>query len=71
MTDMVTKVLIVVLALAIAGSAKFFLKMEDDNPVEQAAEQVIKYNTGYVVDLSPERVPASKVDGSIDLVHSF
>lgn len=31
-----------------------------DNPVEQAAESVIKANTGVDVDLSPDKTPVRK-----------
>lgn len=31
------------------------MKLPDDNPIEQAAEEVIKLETGMAVDLSPSQ----------------
>lgn len=42
-------------AAAIVGAASTFVfKMKPDNPIEQVAEEVIKQETGVVVDLSPD-----------------
>lgn len=71
MTDIVSKVIIIILAVLAAGTAKYALHMKNDNPVEQIAEAVIKEETGFEIDLSPEKVQTSLVDGSTDLKHSF
>lgn len=56
MTDILAKIVIVVLALLAAGGAKYALKMKNDNHVEQTAEVVIKHHTGFEIDLSPENL---------------
>ncbi len=54
MSDILVKIVLVMLALIAAGGAKYALQMKNDNPIEQAAEVVIKEETGFVLDLSPE-----------------
>ena len=48
------KILLVVAAASAGIGSKFIFKMKDDNAVEEMAEGVIKQETGYDVDLSPE-----------------
>lgn len=69
MSDILAKIVIIMLALIAAGGAKYALKARNDNPVEQIAEVIIKEETGVDIDLSPD--DDKKVDGSIDLKHSF
>lgn len=72
MTDIMCKVLIVVLAVVCAAGAKIILSLKTTNPieamvvkeVEKVSEEVIKEETGGVVDL--EQIE-KKVDGSDDL----
>lgn len=46
---------LIIAGAAIVGAASTYIfKMKPDNPVEQVAEEVIKQQTGVVVDLSPE-----------------
>lgn len=61
MQDILAKIVIVILALMCAGGAKYALQMKNDNPVEQVAEEVIKEETGFLIDLSPQ-----DIDGSHD-----
>jgi len=60
MSGILVKLVFVMVALIAAGGAKYILNSANDNPIEQAAEQIIKEHTGFVIDLSPE------IDGSID-----
>lgn len=54
MRDMGATILIVlVLAGAIGLGAKYLTK-QDDSPVEEIAEEVIKSQTGIDIDLTPE-----------------
>ena len=48
---MVSHIIIAVLAAIVGVTSVIFLK--PDNPVEQAAERVIKDETGFNVDLTP------------------
>jgi len=46
---------LIIAGAAIIGSASVYVfKLKPDNPVEQIAEEVIKQETGVIVDLSPE-----------------
>jgi uncharacterized protein YpmB len=65
MTDILAKIVIIILAVLVAGGAKYALQMKNDNPVEQVAEVIIKDQTGVEIDLSPDD---EKVDGSNDSV---
>jgi uncharacterized protein YpmB len=47
----ISHALVAIIAAIIGASSALFLG--NDNPVEQAAEQVIKNQTGVDVDLSP------------------
>jgi hypothetical protein len=60
MTDILAKIVIVIMALMVAGGAKYALQMKNDNPVEQIAESVIKEETGVSIDLSPDNIDESK-----------
>lgn len=55
MSDILAKVVVVIMAVLMAGGAKYAFHMKNDNPVEQAAEAVIKDQTGVEIDLSPEK----------------
>ncbi len=45
----------VIVALVIGVGMRFMKKpLPNDNPIEQAAEKVIKDNTGIDIDFSPE-----------------
>jgi hypothetical protein len=53
MTDLI-KILIIAGSLATVGVIKYYYPAyRDDNPIEEAAEAVIKYETGVDVDLTP------------------
>lgn len=39
---------------AIGLGATYYLRLLPDNPLEEMAEDIIKYETDYDVDLSPE-----------------
>lgn len=45
--------LLVIMAGSIAVSYNYFSKAPDDNPVEEACEEVIRKETGIDVDLTP------------------
>ena len=44
----------VLLGVAIIGAVSRFIFKKTDNVVEQMAEKIIKEQTGYKVDLSPD-----------------
>lgn len=48
------KVLAVVTAALIGLASRFIMKQKPDNTIEQMAEKVIKDETGYTIDLSPD-----------------
>jgi len=48
------KIGIVTAAIGIGLGTRYVFKMPADNSIEEYAEQVIKGQTGYDVDLSPE-----------------
>jgi len=48
------QVAVAALAAAIGLSSTYIFKMGDDNQVEEAAEQVIKNETGHDIDLTPK-----------------
>lgn len=53
MNELLLKIALVV-SCAVAGIASSLVfKMSKDNVVEEAAEKLIEYKTGYLVDLSP------------------
>lgn len=52
--SLVVKIIIVLGAL-VAGYVSVFATKEDDSPIEQAAEEVIKEETGILVDLTPDK----------------
>lgn len=45
---------VIVIAALIIGYASIFITKKDDGPIEQAAEEVIKEETGVSVDLTPK-----------------
>lgn len=46
--------ILIILAIAAAiGVGSRFLHGQDDGPIEEAAENIIKQHTGFDVDLSP------------------
>ncbi len=45
--------LIVALAFGTVIIYRYVFKADDDNPVEEVAEEVIKSETGVLIDLSP------------------
>lgn len=68
MSDLALKVAIV-LACALGGIATTVIfKMENDNPIEQLAEKIIKKHTGIKIDLSPfdgydpDDIPEPEID---------
>lgn len=50
---MILKIAVVAIAAAIGIGYTYFFKQPDDNPVEEAAEKVIKDQTDVDVDLTP------------------
>ena len=52
--EMWIKACLVAAALLSAAGAKFFLKLADDNAIEEIAEEVIEIETGFDIDLTPE-----------------
>lgn len=42
-------------ATLVGIAATYYFKMKPDNPIEQAAEMVIKQETGMDIDLSPTK----------------
>ncbi len=48
------KSLLVAGSVLVGVSTTWLLKMKNDNPIEQAAEALIKEETGADVDLTPE-----------------
>lgn len=54
MSGLLLKGLFILLALAATAGAKYYLHLKDDNPVEEMSEEVIKYETGIDIDLTPE-----------------
>jgi hypothetical protein len=48
----ISHLLVAIIAAVIGGASVIFLK--PDNAVEQAAEDVIKQETGFDVDLTPD-----------------
>jgi len=48
------KGLAVAVAIVVGACSTKYFKMKNDNPIEQAAESVLKSATGVDVDLSPE-----------------
>ncbi len=54
------KAALVAAALGAAGIAHFVFKAKDDNAIEQAAEKVIKNETGLEIDLSPDDAQSKK-----------
>ena len=52
--SLIMKAALVASAAAIGVASTMFLKMKNDNIIEQAAEHVIAITTGKVIDLSPE-----------------
>lgn len=51
--SMMVKIGIVAAALSAVAIMHFIFKAKDDNPVEQAAEAIIKKETGVDIDLTP------------------
>ena len=43
------KALVVILCIGVIVACKFYFKVSDSNPVEVAAEEIIKEETGYDV----------------------
>lgn len=59
--DFGTVALIIIGVAAIVGVASTkFMKMEDDNAIEEASEEMIRHQSGFDIDLSPGS-PESKV----------
>lgn len=57
-------IVVVVAVVAVVGFAAAKITKKDDGPVEEVAEQVIKNETGYDVDLTPGS-PESVKDAAI------
>ena len=51
---MIAKIIIVITAIGVGYSTTRIFHMKNDNAIEQAAEGIIKENTGVVVDFSTE-----------------
>jgi hypothetical protein len=47
------KIVIVAGALLVGAASTYLLKMKDDNPIEEVAEEIIKRETNIDVDLTP------------------
>ncbi len=47
--------IVIVLGALIAGYVSVLVTRDKDNPIEQAAEEVIKEETGISVDLTPDK----------------
>lgn len=48
------KIVAGVVAAGVGLAATYYFKMKPDNPIEQAAEMIIKQETGLDIDLSPD-----------------
>ena len=58
----IATVVVVVTIAVVIGLASVFVTKKNDNPVEQAAEAIIKAETGLDVDLTPEQKAFNTVD---------
>lgn len=47
------KSVIVILVITVVYSARYMWHLKDDNPLEEAGEQIISNVSGYNVDLTP------------------
>lgn len=54
MSEILTAALFIVSALAAGIGSKVVLGMKDDNPIEEATEQIIQDKTGIDIDLTPD-----------------
>lgn len=57
--EIILSLSIAIVAAAGAIAYKYWSKAVDDNPVEEAAEQIIEKQTGVNIDLSP-KTPENK-----------
>lgn len=48
------KIAAVICSIVVGVATTRYFHMKNDNPIEQAAEEVIKEETGMQVDLSPD-----------------
>jgi hypothetical protein len=51
------KALVVILAGVVVIACKFYFRVADTNPIEVAAEEVIKEETGYDVEPIISKIP--------------
>jgi hypothetical protein len=54
MSEFCIKIVIIISALVVAGGAKLVMHLKDDNAIEEVAECIIKQESGYDIDLTPD-----------------
>lgn len=51
--EMIFKVLIICAALMVGFGSRYWFSNQEDNPIEEISEEIIKTKTGVDIDISP------------------
>lgn len=53
MSQVILKIILISLSLGAAFVAQYYFNLKDDNPIEEFSEELINYETGVKIDISP------------------